>query len=116
MKVAILAGGYGTRLESITEVIPKPMASIGGMPILWHIMKHYSYYGLNDFVIALGYKGSIIKNFFYHYDVYKRNFTIDLSKKEVDFHNNHEEENWKVTLIDTGVNTLKGARIKLLEL
>ncbi len=112
MKVIILAGGYGTRMEEVTEAIPKPMVTIGGMPIIWHIMKIYSYYGFNDFIIALGYKGSLIKSFFYQYAIARNDFTIDLATNNIDFHNNHYEDKWKVTLIDTGLDTLKGGRIK----
>ena len=115
MKVIILAGGYGSRLEEITEAIPKPMVTIGGMPILWHIMKIYSHYGYNDFIIALGYKGSLIKNFFYQYAMIRSDFTIDLSNSDIEFHNYHAEDKWKVTLVDTGLNTLKGGRIKRVE-
>lgn len=115
MKVVILAGGYGTRLGEKTAIIPKPMVHIGQRPILWHIMKIYSFYGINEFVISLGYLGDVIKDYFVHY-LYKNNdFTIYLGKCDIVFHNNHEETNWKVTLVDTGLNTLKGARIKRVE-
>lgn len=115
MKVIILAGGWGTRLGNQTQNIPKPMVKIGNKPILWHIMKIYSYYGYDDFVICLGVKGDIIKDYFYHYEVKNNDFTIDLSKKNIEFYNKDEETNWKVTLIDTGLNTLKGGRIKQVE-
>src|SRR6056297_2866953 len=115
MKVVILAGGYGTRLGNRTNLIPKPMVTIGGKPILWHIMKTYSFYGFNDFVICLGYKSEIIKDYFMHYDCKNNDFTIDLSNSSISFHNGHDEKNWKVTLVDTGLNTLKGARIKRIE-
>jgi glucose-1-phosphate cytidylyltransferase len=111
MKVIILAGGYGTRLGSVSELIPKPMIEIGGRPILWHIMKTYSHYGFNEFIICLGYKGNIIKDFFYHYNNYASDFTINLKKKDITYHNSIGE-NWKITLVDTGLETLKGGRIK----
>jgi len=114
MKVIILAGGWGTRLGSLTELIPKPMVRIGGKPILWHIMKIYSYYGFNDFIICLGVKAEVIKDYFYHYDAKVNDFSIDLSNGSIEFYNKHKE-NWKVTLIDTGLHTLKGARIKMVE-
>lgn len=115
MKVVILAGGYGTRLGSITEQIPKPMVRIGDKPIIWHIMKMYSYYGYKNFLISLGYKQEVIKDYFYNYHVSSNDFSINLGTRELDIHNNHNETNWNVGLIDTGVNTLKGARLKRLE-
>ncbi|MHA1491983.1 MAG: glucose-1-phosphate cytidylyltransferase [Promethearchaeota archaeon] len=115
MKIIILAGGWGTRLGHLTELIPKPMVKIGNKPILWHIMKIYSYYGYNDFIICLGVKADIIKDFFYHLEMKTSDFTINLSNKNIQFHNKNDKENWKVTLIDTGLNTLKGARIKKVE-
>lgn len=115
MKAIILAGGYGTRLGNRTETIPKPMIKIGQKPILWHIMKIYSYYGINDFIICLGYKGDIVKNYFLHYDALNNDFTINLNNSEINFHNGHDEKNWKITLVDTGLNTLKGGRVKRIE-
>ncbi len=115
MKVIILAGGWGTRLGHLTEVIPKPMVRIGNRPILWHIMKIYSHYGFNDFIICLGVKGSIIKDYFYNYDIRNFDFTINLSRNNIEFYNKNNETNWNVTLIDTGLNTLKGGRIKRVE-
>ncbi|MFX1328519.1 MAG: glucose-1-phosphate cytidylyltransferase [Promethearchaeota archaeon] len=114
MKVIILAGGWGTRLGYRTELIPKPMVKIGNRPILWHIMKIYSYYGFNDFIIALGVKGDIIKDYFYQYDIFNSDFTIDLSNNNIEFYNKNDA-NWRVTLVDTGLNTLKGGRIKRVE-
>jgi glucose-1-phosphate cytidylyltransferase len=111
MKVVILAGGYGTRLEEETVRIPKPMVEIGGKPILWHIMKIYSYYGYNDFIICLGYKGYIIKEYFVNYHKHMSDMTVDLATGEVLIHNSYSE-NWKVTLVDTGLNTMTGGRIK----
>ncbi len=115
MKVIILAGGWGTRLGNRTELIPKPLVKIGNKPILWHIMKIYSHYGFNDFIICLGVKGDIIKDYFYHYDVKNNDFIIDLSNGNIEFYNNHQEKNWRVSLINTGLNTLKGGRIKRVE-
>lgn len=115
MKVIILAGGWGTRLGQIGELIPKPMVYIGNRPILWHIMKIYSSYGFNEFVIALGVKGQAIKEYFYNFEALNNDFTIDLDTGEVIYQNKHDEKGWKVTLVDTGLNTLKGGRIKRLE-
>ena len=89
MKVVILAGGWGTRLGRHTDLIPKPMVKIGNMPILWHIMKIYSHYGFDDFIICLGVKGEVIKDFFYHYDMETNDFTIDLTSRDVQFHNQY---------------------------
>ncbi len=111
MKVLILAGGFGTRLSEETELKPKPMVEIGGKPILWHIMKIYSYYGFNDFLILLGYKGYYIKEYFANYFLHQSDVTINLQTNELEVHNNSSEP-WKVTLIDTGNNTMTGGRIK----
>ena len=111
MKVLILAGGFGTRLSEETDVRPKPMAEIGGKPILWHIMKMYAHYGFNDFVILLGYKGYYIKEYFANYFLHQSDVTIDLSNNKTTVHNNSSEP-WKVTLLDTGLNTMTGGRIK----
>lgn len=113
MKVAILAGGVGSRLSEETQLKPKPMVEIGSRPILWHIMKHYSNFGMNDFVIALGYKGEFIKKYFVDYCSVESNLTINLGSGQVTRHNNHHP-NWNVELIDTGVATLTGGRIKRL--
>jgi glucose-1-phosphate cytidylyltransferase len=110
MKTLILAGGFGTRLAEETHTIPKPMIEIGGRPILWHIMKLYSHYGFNDFVILLGYKGYIIKEFFANYFLHQSDVTIDLSTNSIKVHSNHSEP-WVVTLVDTGLNTMTGGRI-----
>lgn len=115
MKAVILAGGYGSRLGEVTNIVPKPMVEIGGKPILWHIMKTYSYYGINEFIICLGYKANIIKDYFLHYDARNEDFTIDLSTGNVEFHTQHNEQNWKITLVDTGLDTLKGGRLKKIE-
>jgi glucose-1-phosphate cytidylyltransferase len=115
MKVIILAGGWGSRLGQQTEDIPKPMVLIGNKPVLWHIMKIYSHYGFNEFVIALGVKGHVIKDYFYNFESRNNDFTVDLSSGNIEYHNKHNESGWKATLVDTGLNTLKGGRIKRLE-
>jgi glucose-1-phosphate cytidylyltransferase len=114
MKVAILAGGVGTRLVEETEVRPKPMVEIGGAPILWHIMKHYAHYGHQDFAIALGYKGEYIKRYFVDYCSLVNNLTVDLGAGAVTTHDG-EREAWKVDLVDTGLTTQTGGRIKRLQ-
>ena len=111
MKVIILCGGMGTRISEETDLIPKPMIQIGGKPILWHILKIYSYYGFNEFIILLGYKGYIIKEYFSNYFLHQSDVTINLANNEMQIHNNSTEP-WKVTLIDTGLNTMTGGRIK----
>lgn len=114
MKVVLLAGGYGTRLSEETEVKPKPMVTIGSKPILWHIMKTYSNYGYNDFVICLGYKGYIIKEYFANYFLHMSDVTIDMSDNSMTVHNKSAEP-WKVTLVDTGSETMTGGRIKRIQ-
>ena len=111
MKVVILAGGYGTRLSEETDIRPKPMVEIGGKPILWHIMKIYSKHGFNDFVILLGYKGYYIKEYFSNYFLHQSDLTIDLANNKMEVHSNKSEP-WKISLIDTGINTMTGGRIK----
>ena len=111
MKVLILAGGYGTRLSEETDIKPKPMIEIGGKPILWHIMKMYSHYGFNDFVILLGYKGYVIKEYFANYYLHLSDVTFDMSNGRTEVHNNSSEP-WKVTLLDTGINSMTGGRVK----
>ena len=113
MKIVILAGGYGTRLAEYTDRVPKPMVNIGGKPILWHIMKSYANYGFNDFIIALGYKSEIIKEYFLNYNKLNSNFSIELKSNKITEHNNHTED-WKVTLVDTGLDTMTGGRLKRL--
>jgi glucose-1-phosphate cytidylyltransferase len=113
MKVAILAGGFGTRLAEITEKKPKPMVEIGGQPIIWHIMMHYSYYGFNDFVIALGYKGEVIKKYMVDYCSLHSNLTVKVQNAEVQIHDGYKPD-WTVELIDTGIATHTGGRIKRL--
>lgn len=114
MKVVILAGGRGTRLSEETINIPKPMVEIGGKPMLWHIMKIYSHYGFNDFIICLGYKGNLVKEYFYHYFINSSDITIDLSKNRMNVIGSKVEP-WKVKLIDTGLDTMTGGRIKRIE-
>lgn len=111
MKVLILAGGFGTRISEESDIKPKPMIEIGGKPILWHIMKHYSHYGFNEFVILLGYKSYVIKEYFANYYLHNSDVTIDTLNQTLEIHNNYSE-NWKITLIDTGLNTMTGGRIK----
>ena len=111
MKVVILAGGYGTRLSEHTSVVPKPLVEIGGRPILWHIMKLYSHHGLNEFVICLGYKGAVIRDYFLNYFPHQGDFTIDLQRNRIETHLNVCEP-WKVTLVDTGEKTMTGGRLK----
>jgi len=111
MKALILAGGFGTRLSEETDLKPKPMLNIGGKPILWHIMKTYSYHGVNEFVILLGYKGYVIKEYFANYFLHQSDVTIDMSNGEMHIHNNSSEP-WKVTLLDTGIHAMTGARVK----
>jgi glucose-1-phosphate cytidylyltransferase len=110
MKVAILAGGFGTRLSEETDIKPKPMVEIGGKPILWHILKTYSHYGFNDFVILLGYKGYVIKEYFANYFLHTSDVTIDMKNNNMEVHHTSSEP-WKVTLVDTGVNSMTGGRI-----
>ena len=114
MKTIILAGGFGTRLGSITESIPKPMVKIGDQPILWHIMKMYAHYGHKEFILSLGYKAEVIKEYFYNYYAYHNDYSIDLATNKIQYEKNSKLD-WKVTLVDTGLNTLKGARVKRLE-
>jgi glucose-1-phosphate cytidylyltransferase len=111
MKVIILAGGFGTRLAEFTETLPKPIVTIGNKPILWHIMKNYSFHGHKDFYIALGYKASVIKEYFLHYRTLNSDFTIDLASGEIKSHQ-LDEVDWKVTMVDTGLNSMTGGRVK----
>lgn len=111
MKAVILAGGLGTRLSEETSLRPKPMVEIGGKPILWHIMKIYSAHGVNDFVICLGYKGYVIKEYFANYFLHMSDVTFDMAKNQMEVHHRHAEP-WRVTLVDTGENTLTGGRLK----
>ena len=111
MKAVILAGGYGTRISEETVVKPKPMVEIGDKPILWHIMKIYSSHGISDFIICLGYKGYIIKEYFANYWLYRSDITFDMRNNKTEIHQNGAEP-WKVTLVDTGENTMTGGRLK----
>ncbi|WP_374658816.1 glucose-1-phosphate cytidylyltransferase [Phenylobacterium sp.] len=111
MKVVLLAGGLGTRISEESHLKPKPMIEVGGRPILWHIMKLFSHYGFNDFVVCLGYKGYVVKEYFANYVLHNADLTVDLAKGSVEYHaTNHEP--WRVTLVDTGAETMTGGRIK----
>jgi glucose-1-phosphate cytidylyltransferase len=114
MKVIILAGGFGTRLAEYTDVIPKPMVSIGGKPILWHIMQTYAYYGHKDFYVALGYKAEVIKEYFLNYRPLNSDFTVDLGSGQVVAHQVSKVD-WRVTLVETGNTTMTGGRVKRLK-
>lgn len=111
MKAVILAGGFGTRISEESHLRPKPMIEIGGKPVLWHIMKEYSHFGFNEFVVCLGYKGFVVKEFFANYYLYQSDVTIDLETDEHTYHSNRSEP-WKVTLAETGLKTMTGGRIK----
>ncbi|MBI5640903.1 MAG: glucose-1-phosphate cytidylyltransferase [Nitrospirae bacterium] len=116
MPVVILAGGLGTRLREQTEFIPKPMVPVGTRPIIWHIMKIYAHHGFRRFIVCLGYKGEIIKEYFFHYKIRSSDFTVNLGDyQDVRIHNSSDEEDWEVTLADTGLKALTGARIKRIE-
>ncbi len=114
MKAVILAGGLGTRISEETDLKPKPMVEVGGKPILWHIMKIYSSYGIQDFIICLGYKGYVIKEYFANYYLHNSNVTFDMRNNKMEVHQNNSEP-WKVTLVDTGDNTMTGGRLKQVE-
>lgn len=114
MKVVLLAGGLGTRISEETELKPKPMITVGGRPIIWHIMKMYSSYGFNEFIVCLGYKGHVIKEYFYNYQLHMSDVTIKTRGGEMIEHNNNAED-WKITLVDTGESTMTGGRIKRLK-
>ena len=111
MKAVILAGGYGTRISEETHLKPKPMIEIGGMPILWHIMKNYSAYGINDFVIPCGYKGYVIKEYFANYFLHMSDVTFDMKNNSMEVHHKFVEP-WKITLVETGLDTMTGGRLK----
>jgi glucose-1-phosphate cytidylyltransferase len=112
MKVAILAGGLGTRLREETEFRPKPMVEIGGRPILWHIMSSYARYGFKQFIVCLGYKGDVIRDYFLNYKVYNSDFTVTLATGKTKIHSYHDENGWEVTLAETGEATMTGGRLK----
>lgn len=116
MKVVILCGGQGTRLREETEYRPKPMVDVGGRPILWHIMKLYAHHGFKDFVLCLGYRGQSIKEYFLNYEAMNNDFTISLGQKHrIAYHDRHDEQDYQVTLADTGADTMTGARLKRIE-
>ncbi len=115
MKVVILAGGFGTRLSEETELKPKPMVEIGDRPILWHIMKIYSHYGFNDFIVCLGYKGYVIKEYFANYFLHQSDVTFDFTNKSDRIIHSQRAEPWRVTLVDTGRNTMTGGRVKRIQ-
>lgn len=116
IKVVILCGGRGTRLQEETAYRPKPMVEIGGKPILWHIMKIYAHYGFNEFALCLGYKGGMIKDYFLHYEMMNNDFTVELGMPGLlQFHSDHAERGWKVTLADSGLAAMTGARVKRIE-
>ena len=113
MKTVILCGGYGTRIRDVADDIPKPMIPVGRFPILWHIMKYYACFGHKDFVLCLGYKSQAIKDFFLNYEAHIKDFTVDLGgKTPIRFHTDHSESDWRVTLAETGLNAMTGARIQ----
>lgn len=114
MKCVLLAGGRGTRLSEETHLLPKPMIEIGEKPIIWHIMKHYSVYGINEFIICAGYKANVIKDYFLNYKANNSSLHIDLNSNEVSFETKHEE-NWKVSIVDTGLETNTAGRLKLIQ-
>ena len=111
MKAVILAGGFGTRISEETHLRPKPMIEIGGKPILWHIMKHYTFFGITDFVVCLGYMGYCVKEYFANYFLHMSDVTFDIRNNKIDVHSNHCEP-WKVTLVDTGLKSMTGGRLK----
>ena len=110
MKVVILSGGKGTRITEESSFKPKPLIEVGSMPIIWHIMKIYSYYGLKNFIICCGYKGYLIKEYFANYSLHSSDVTIDINKNKINVHKKNSED-WKITLVDTGEDTLTGGRI-----
>jgi len=112
MKVVILCGGLGTRLREETDFRPKPMVEIGSRPILWHIMKGYTHYGFNEFVLCLGYKGDAIRDYFYNYELRNSDSTVTLGSRNIEIHSRHTESGWRVTLAETGERTLTGGRLK----
>ncbi len=115
MKTIILCGGQGTRMKEETEFKPKPLVLVGGKPILWHIMKIYSHYGFNDFILALGYKGNMIKDYFLNHKAFSHNFTLNTKTGEIFFHNDDNHDDFKITFVDTGLESLTGERIRRLK-
>lgn len=113
MKTVILCGGFGTRIRDVSEDIPKPMIPIGGYPILWHLMNYYAKFGHNEFVLCLGHKGQVIKDFFLNFESHTRDFTVTLgTNKTIEYHSENDQPDWKVTLVDTGSESMTGARVK----
>jgi len=114
MKTVILCGGQGTRIRDVSDDMPKPMIPVGGLPILWHIMKYYSCWGHRSFVLCLGHKGQVIKDFFLNYEAHTRDFTINLgaSVKEINYHSVHDETDWEITMAETGQSSMTGARVR----
>ncbi len=116
MKTVILCGGFGTRIRDIAEDIPKPMIPIGGYPILWHLMNYYSKFGHNEFVLCLGHKGQVIKDFFFNFESHTRDFTVTMgANKTIEYHSKNDRPDWKVTLVDTGSASMTGARVKRIQ-
>lgn len=115
MKVVILCGGMGTRLKEETEYKPKPMVEIGGRPMVWHIMKTYAHYGFKKFVLCLGYRGDVIKNYFYNYEIRSNDFTLTLGEGRIQVHNQHSETGWEITFAETGALNMTGSRVKQIE-
>lgn len=116
MKTVILCGGQGTRIRDVAADVPKPMIPIGRLPILWHLMRYYAHFGHDEFVLCLGYKGEVIKDFFLNYRSRTRNFTVDLGRDDgITYHSKDSDVNWKVTLVDTGLDAMTGARVKRIE-
>ncbi|GMU79759.1 MAG: glucose-1-phosphate cytidylyltransferase [Acidimicrobiia bacterium] len=114
MKAIILAGGLGTRLREETEFRPKPMVDIGGRPVLWHIMKGFAQHGITEFVVCIGYRGEVIRDYFLNYEARTNDFTVHLgATREIEYHTNHLESDWRVTVLDTGLDTPTGGRVKL---
>jgi len=111
MKVAILCGGFGTRIRDVSQELPKPMVPIGGRPILWHVMKYYAVHGFNEFVLCLGYKGDVIKDYFLNYQAHTSDFTLSLDGSAIAYHRGHDERDWKITFAETGLNTMTGGRV-----
>ncbi|MGK2956809.1 MAG: glucose-1-phosphate cytidylyltransferase [Acidimicrobiales bacterium] len=116
MQVVLLAGGLGTRLREETEFRPKPMVEVGGKPILWHIMKSFAHFGLREFVVCIGYRGEVIKDYFWNYEARTNDFTVHLgSEHRVEYHDRHDESDWRVTVADTGAETMTGGRVKRIQ-
>lgn len=116
MKTVILCGGFGTRIRDVAEDIPKPMILIGGRPIIWHLMNYYAKFGHNEFVLCLGYKGQVIKDFFFNFEAHTRDFTVSTgAKRTIEYHSANDNPDWKVTLVDTGADAKTGARVKRIQ-